>query len=213
MRLIALVGHNVPGARILIALLSLTCPCFCQMVYSVSVYTDAQVGNDGNTLFATSTTVDSSTGCGAHGQYSTTATLIGPTGAQASVTGGMVGNTSMDINGLEGDYTAFGTVQLYCGCFGHWVGGGGLTVPISVGVAVAYYTDGVPAGLSSCVYGTLACLGDSRPSCVGALTFTSESGCRPFWQAVFLKVTFYYVYPECFPLGWGRSWPGPGVCQ
>jgi hypothetical protein len=213
MRLIALVRHNVPGVRILIALLSLTCPCVCQMVYNVSVYTDAQVGNDGNTLFATSTTVDSSTGCSAHGSYSTTATLIGPTGAQAPATAsGMVANTSMDINGLEGDYTAFGTVQFYCGCFGHWVGGGGWNIPISVGEAVGYYTDGVPT-LLGCDYGSLACLGNSLPSCVGAATFTSQVGCSLYYRAVLLKVTFFYVYPECFPLGWGQSWPGPGLCQ
>lgn len=117
--------------RLVLLLELLALPAVCQMIYSISVYNDAST--DGNTLYAVSTSVDTSTGCSAHGSYSTTARLIAPDGAQsANTSGGMVANTSMAINAQVGTFTGLGTVQLYCGCFAHWVGGGGTSLQITV---------------------------------------------------------------------------------
>ncbi len=118
---------STAALRLSTALTFLTCSALGQMVYNVSVYSDSST--DGFTLFATSTTVDNSTGCSAHGSYSTTATLIAPNGTQAPGTeAGMVAHTSMPIAGRRGNFTATGNAVFYCGCFAHWVGAGGPVV-------------------------------------------------------------------------------------
>lgn len=116
------------------AMLLLACPALSQMVYNISVYNDATT--DGVTLYAVSTTVDNSTGCQAHGSYSTTTRIIAPDGSQTfSTSSGMIANASMPINGRTGDFTALGSVQLYCGCFMHWVGGSGPALGITIALA------------------------------------------------------------------------------
>ncbi len=210
MRSTTYIRRNTIGARCGIILLTLACPALCQMVYNVSVYNDAST--DGNTLFATSTTVDNSTGCAAHGSYTTIATLIGPDGTQApSTSPGMVSNTSMAINGQTGTFTVTGVMQLYCGCFLHWVGGGGPSLDIHVAWTTAYYTNGIPT-IFGCDYKDLACLGTSYPSCTGFVSITLESSCSRFTKVVFLKVTVGGSV-ECFPIGVGQPWPGPGTCN
>jgi hypothetical protein len=174
-----------------------------QMVYQVSVYNDAS--SDGTTIFAVSTTVDSSTGCSAHGSYTTTAKLIAPNGTQApTATPGFVSHTSMAINGLMGNYTAVSTVQFYCGCFGRNVGGGGISIPIDIGDGITGFTDGVPAGVDGCYYRKLACLMDSVPSCPSGASWGATSGCSAWWRVTFIKATFFNTITECFPIGLGE---------
>lgn len=199
------------SAARMIVLLAASIAARAQMIYNVSVYNDAST--DGATLYSVSTTVDNSTGCSAHGSYTTTATLTSPMGAQASNgTAGMVSYASMGINGVTGDYTATGTVQFYCGCFMHWVGGGGPSISITIAPATTYYTDGTPIGLGGCSYSTTACLMNSIPSCPNGFS-VGTTGCKPYLRVDYIKAIFFGTITECFPVGQGQSWPGPGICN
>lgn len=199
-------SHVLKALEVFILFTLLACPAVCQMVYNVSVYND--VSTDGSTVFATSTTVDSSTGCGAHGSYSTTATLIAPDGTQAPNTfGGMVANTSMPINGrTTGDWVATGTVQLYCGCFMHWVGGGGLPIPFTFAVTFTAST-----GLMSDMNGWCA----QRNNCTNGTPRCSVSSIKEGYDLVpcpvFFGTVVLMIFGTC-DIGVSTPVPGPGIC-
>ncbi|GIU76643.1 MAG: hypothetical protein KatS3mg004_3730 [Bryobacteraceae bacterium] len=198
-------------------MLLLACPALSQMVYNISVYNDATT--DGVTLYAVSTTVDNSTGCQAHGSYSTTTRIIAPDGSQTfSTSSGMIANASMPINGRTGDFTVMGSVQLYCGCFMHWVGGSGPAR--AVGVAIAY--TGFQSleirydanGRAYCHYKDLFCREGTIPTCVTGDYTESNTPVPPCPSQIhvsWLRVTFA-GWQKCFAV----SWVGitlPAYCQ
>lgn len=189
------------------AMLLLACPALSQMVYNISVYNDATT--DGVTLYAVSTTVDNSTGCQAHGSYSTTARIIAPDGSQTfSTSSGMIANTSMPINGMTGDYTALGAVQLYCGCFMHWVGGSGPALPVYVALArTGYQSPKIrvgPDGKEYCHYDTLYCQSNTSPRCTTGSWNASalpRPPCPPEIDVFWIRVTIS-GWQKCFESWW-----------
>lgn len=200
-------SHFPKALQAFVLFMAMPLPALCQMVYNVSVYTDATW--DGSTLFATSTTVDSSTGCYAHGSYSTTARLIAPDGTQASSTsGGMVANTSKSINGqTTGTWYAMGTVQFYCGCFGQWVGGGGFSVPLSFAItytqsrSVMSDGNGMCAQLNGCTNGSPKCPVSSIKEGWGVVP------CHVYHECLSLVLVGICDFIAiCPPAG------GPGIC-
>lgn len=169
-----------------------TTPALCEMTYHVSVYNDAST--DGSTLFATSTSVDNSVGCSAHGSYITTSTLIFPSGAQSSnSTSGMVSYSSMAI-GASGTYTATAAMQFYCGCFGHLVGGGAAAVLISIAYSVTSYENSGPT-LHGWVYtyNPQTCNCSCRP-----LNDIERSTNSPYWT-IWKGLIRFPLYVYCGP--------------
>ncbi len=101
--------------------------------------------------------------------------------------------------GQEGDHVALGTAQLYCGCFMHWVGGGGSGPSIKIALAVTSFTsptvliDG--GGNPYCHYSSLKC--DSG-------TATCTSGNWPF------SLTPVPPCPDPLQVRWIRATIGGG---
>ena len=202
-----LTSFSLKAVQGLIFFVLLACPALCQMVYNVSVYSDAST--DGSTLFATSTRVDNSTGCSAHGSYSTTVTLIAPDGTQApSTSTGMIANTSMAINGrTTGNFTVTGIMQFYCGCFMHWVGGGGPNLTLSFAITYTQSTSLYSDANGWCPQKN-ACTNTGSPKCkvVSTRVDTHLVPCGVYYESLMLLIN-----GRC---SGGIEWPagGPGVC-
>lgn len=197
------------------ALLSLADPCRAQMIYNISVYND--VTTDGDMLYAVTTTVDNSTGCQAHGAYSTTARLISPGGTEAvNTSSGMVASTSMAIAGQTGDFTALGSVQLYCGCFMRWVGGGGPSLTITVALAQTGFK--WPTLLQDergwyCHYSSLSCDPATTPTCTSG-NWTSSRPIPPCPEMILVEWLRVKIggLQKCFVVDWDEV-EVPPDCQ
>lgn len=170
-------------------------PAICQMTYNVSVYTD--VTWDGSNLLATSTSIDSSTGCNAHSGYETTARLIAPDGSQTSATSsGMVANTIAPVAGrTSGTWYGTGLVRFFCGCYYVSPGGSGAAVPITFAITYTQSKslmsdgNGYCAQNHACINGAPKCPVASIKECFGVcpcdlfhecLTACIAGVCLPF---------------------------------
>ncbi len=88
-----------------------------QMVYKVSIYTDATLSSDGQTIYAEATTADQSIlGSCTHSEYQTTVSVFGLSGAGPVVENGFQSSLEAPTGGEGGDWTVLGTLSLYCSC-------------------------------------------------------------------------------------------------
>lgn len=106
-----------------------------QMIYNISVYSDATLSADFQTIYGVSTTVDQSSGC-YHSGYATTSAVYGPNGPVGSAAGGMVAHVNVPTNGVLDSFRVVGAVNFTCSCYpyGPYGAGGAADVVYSFNV-------------------------------------------------------------------------------
>lgn len=198
--LVALVIGAVPA---------ITSPASAQSM-SFSVYQDAALSN-AFLVHGYVTVQDNSWGC-THGNYSTTANIYSPTGRNnPGTSGGLYSNTTLSMNGEEGNYTVVGLGSYSCSCSQFGVPGRfGGSRSYGVGLAQTYYQGCYQTGSNSCYCPYLACVDGSAPRCgIGTATLT-VSACTNFMGAKYGVLTWGDDY-WC-TLGWSWSATGKGLC-
>jgi hypothetical protein len=95
-------------------------PVSAQMVFRLSVYNQATLSTDGQTVYGVTTSADNSTlgQCG-HSNYDTQTTLITPLGVHYSSNSAGFAASVSGLFDVAGDYTEVGLLQFHCSCAGN----------------------------------------------------------------------------------------------
>jgi hypothetical protein len=151
---------------------------------SFSYYSDATVGSDGGTLYASIDGYDYSTGC-THYDYSTDATLNTPSGSYYSSGGGL--SASIDSPTDDGNYSIYSNSTVNCSCFGSGLGAGGGFLGFDIRRTTSYFTSCDPYGVGYCKCTELACSSGTATCDTWAIPFRlAYDSCSPYIQVTWV---------------------------